>query len=93
MCIRDSYFPVETAGNEGNSFQPNSPSGNCCNGDDNTKNRGKYESVLGTTVSTVINDSEIINSALSNDFGFLTTQKDAQQISFNSSSSKTSSYN
>ncbi len=87
------YFPVETSGNVGNSFQPNSSSGNCCNGDDNTKNRGKYESVLGTTISTVISDSEIINSALSNDFGFLITKKDAQQISFNSSSSKTSSYN
>ena len=87
------YFPVETAGNQGNSFQPNSSSGNCCNGDDNTKNRGKYESVLGTVISTVINDSEIINSALSNDFGFLTTKKDEQQISFNSSSSKTSTYN
>ena len=87
------FFPVETAGNLGNSFQPNSSSGNCCNGDDSTKNRGKYESILGTAVSTIINDSEIINSALSNEFGFLTTNKAAQQISFNSSSSKTATYN
>ncbi|MDC2994665.1 FecR domain-containing protein [Gammaproteobacteria bacterium] len=86
------FFPVETAGNLGNSFQPNSSSGNCCNGDDTTKNRGKYESILGTTVSTIINDSEIVNSALSNEFGFLTTNKAAQQISFDSSSSKTATY-
>ena len=87
------FFPVETAGNLGNSFQPNSSSGNCCNGDDTTKNRGKYESILGTPVSTIINDSEIVNSALSNEFGFLTTNKVAQQISFDSSSSKTATYN
>jgi hypothetical protein len=71
------YFPIDTAGNGQYAFAPNSASVD-----------GKYYSPLGTAVTTTISNSEIITAGRSNggEFWFMTTDKSASNISYNSAS-------
>ena len=71
------YFPIDTSGNGQYAFAPNSASLD-----------GKYYSPLGTAVTTTISNSEFITAGRSNggEFWFMTTDKAAADISYNSTS-------
>ncbi|MDC0079740.1 cadherin domain-containing protein, partial [Pseudomonadota bacterium] len=69
------YFPITTSGDGQLAFAPN-----------NASVDGKYYSPLGTAVTTTISNSEIITAGRKNNasFWFMTTDKAASNISFDS---------